>query len=146
MSYFHEKIILGLAGLASSSVALLGAVMVADEAMRYFYATASIAILTAVFLALVFRRTDETIRLVIGRCGLSILSGIFGTRWAIHYFQLQQTDADIVLLMGLAGVVTIAGFLVGFALLKIINRKASQIAEKIADKYIGVMDSEDDEL
>lgn len=145
MSYFHEKTILGFAGLLSWSVTTLGAVMVEDEALRYFYATFSISILTAFFMALVFRRTDETIRLVIGRCGLSILSGIFGTRFAIHYFKLEKTGADIVLLMGLSGIVTIAGFLIGFAFLKVINRKASQIANKIADRYVGAIDAEEDD-
>lgn len=55
MSYFHEKSILGFAGLLSWSVTTLGAVMVEDEALRYFYATFSISILTAFFMALVLR-------------------------------------------------------------------------------------------
>lgn len=145
MSYFHEKLLFGFCGFAAWSVTTLGAIMAEDEAMRYFYATFSISILTAFFMALVFRRADETIRLVIGRCGLSILSGVFGTRAAIYYFALEKTGADIVLLMGLAGVITMAGFLIGFAFLKIINRKAGQIGERLAEKYLGIDDEDDDE-
>lgn len=136
MSYFHEKILLGIGGVLASSIMALGAVLVEDAQLRYFYATCSVSILTAFFMALVFRKQDETIRLVIGRCGLSILAGVFGTKFVIHYFSLKLVNADVIALMGLAGGVTIAGFIVGFALLKVADRKSNSIAGVLLKKWL----------
>lgn len=136
MTYFHEKTIFGVCGVLTWSVSTLGAVLVEDEALRYFYATFSMSILTAFFMALVFRKADETIRLVIGRCGLSILAGVFGTRFLIHYFELERASTDVITLMGLSGVVTMAGFLVGFALLKVLDRKSNSLAGALLKRWL----------
>ncbi len=135
MTYTHEKFMMGFAGLFSSGVSALGAIVVNDDALKFLYMTLCVTTITSFFLALVFRRNHETIRMVVGRCGLAILGGVFGTRILLHHSTtLGQVD-DVIYILGIAGGVTIASFLVGYALLQIINQKASSIASTILSKW-----------
>lgn len=135
MTHFQEKAVLGVASIASSSVSALGAIMVGDDVLRYLYVTLTVSILTASFMALVFRRAHEGISVVVGRCGLSILGGVFGTRVLMTHFHIEAADRDIVYLMGLSGAVTIASFLVGVVILQLINKRATTIAERILARW-----------
>lgn len=134
MTYAQEKTILGLSTLASSAISAIGAIVVGDDVLKYLYVTMTVSAMTAGFMALVFRRQHDSIKPVVGRCGLSWLGGIFGTRVLMHHFHIQGADEDIIYLMGLSGGVTIASFLVGFAFLQLIAERASLIVERIAAK------------
>lgn len=134
MTYTQEKMTYGVAAITSAAASTLGAMMTEGES-RWFFVTMTSSILTACFLALIFKRADEGIRLVIGRAGLSILGGVLGSRWVVHQFDLSVVHQDIVALAGVSAGVTIAGFIVGYPLLQLVNAKSGTIAEKIFKKF-----------
>ena len=134
MTYTQEKITYGLAAMASAGMSTLGAILTDGES-RWLFVTITSSILTACFLALVFKRVDETIRIVIGRAGLSILGGVLGSRYIVHRYALTSAENDIVALAGVAAAVTIAGFIIGYPLLQLINSRSGTLAEKIFKKF-----------
>lgn len=134
MTYTQEKITYGLAAMASAAMATLGAVMSEGES-RWLFVTLTSSILTACFLALVFKRVDETIRIVIGRAGLSILGGVLGSHYIVRQYGLKIVDNDIVALAGVAAGVTMGGFIIGYPLLQLINAKSGTISQKIFKKF-----------
>lgn len=100
---------------------------------------------TAGFLVLVFKRSIDPIRIVVGRCGIALLGGIFLTKPTIHYFGLHAAADNAITLGGIASACSAAMFLVGFALLRLINRSSDRIASKIIDKWFpGLLDEEDE--
>ena len=135
MTYTQEKITYGIAAITSAAASTFGAVLTNGES-RWLFVTITTSILTACFLALVFKRVDEGIRIVIGRAGLSILGGVLGSRYIVHQYGLTIVDNDIVALAGVAAGVTMAGFLVGYPLLQLINAKSGKIADRIFKKFI----------
>lgn len=134
MTYTQEKITYGLAILSSAASSTAAAILSAGET-RWLCVTITSSILTSGFLALVFKRTDETIRLVIGRCGLSLLCGVLGSRYIVHRYGIEAVDNDIVALAGVAAGVTMAGFILGYPLLQLVNSKSGTLAEKIFKKF-----------
>jgi len=134
MTYTQEKITYGIAAITASAFSTLGAMMTEGES-RWFFVTFTSSILTACFLALIFKRVDEGIRLVIGRAGLSILGGILASRFIVDHFGLAIVHQDIVALAGVAAAVTIGCFIVGYPLLQLVNSKSGTIAEKIFKKW-----------
>lgn len=135
MTYTQEKITYGVAAITASGFSTLGAMMTEGES-RWFFVTFTASILTACFLALIFKRVDEGIRLVIGRAGLSILGGVLASRFLVDRFNLSVVHQDIVALAGVAAAVTIACFIVGYPLLQIINSKSGTIADRIFKKWM----------
>lgn len=103
---------------------------------RWIYITITASILTACFMALIFKRADESIRLVIGRSGLAILAGVLASRWAVHKFGIELVEGDVVALAGLAAGVTIGAFLIGYPLLQVVNEKSAGIVNAILTKYL----------
>ena len=134
MTYTQEKITYGLAAMASAGMSTLGAILTDGES-RWLFVTITSSILTACFLALVFKRVDETIRIVIGRAGLSILGGVLGSRYIVHRYAMTSAENDIVALAGVAAAVTIGGFILGYPLLQLINSRSGTLAEKIFKKF-----------
>ena len=135
MTYTGEKAIYGLATIGGSGLSALGAIMSQGEA-RYLYVTLAVSIVTAAFCAIVFKSRTENMRTVVGRCGLSILGGIFGTRYALHKEWLTVVDEDVIILGGQAIGVTIASFFVGFWVLHLLNRRGKDLADKVFAKWI----------
>lgn len=129
-----EKIVYGAAALTSSAASTVGAIMTEGDA-RWIYITITASILTACFMALIFKKTEESIRIVIGRSGLAILAGVLASRWMVHKFGIALVDGDVVALAGLAAAVTIGAFLIGYPLLQLINAKSGTIAKKVLDKF-----------
>ena len=130
MTTFHEKLFFGFITLTSTAFSTLGAIITAGEA-RWLYVTLATSSMTSGFLALMFKRSDETMRLVIGRCGLAILGGILVTRPLVHHLGFERlVDADIISLGGLSSLSCIGTFFVGHALLSIVEKQAPKIAEK----------------
>lgn len=134
MHQFAEKILYGASALASAAASTMGAIMTEGDT-RWFFVTVTASILTACFLALIFKKTEESIRIVIGRSGIAILCGVLLSRWMVHSFGIKMVDGDVVGLAGLAAAVTAGGFLVGFKLLHLINSKSDSLAKKIFDKW-----------
>jgi len=134
MTYTQEKITYGVGALASAAMSTVGAVL-SDGDVRWFCVTFTASILTACFLALIFKRVDEGIRLVIGRAGMAILGGVLASRYIVHHYGLKIVDNDVVALAGVAAGVTAVGFVVGYPLLQLINSKSGTLAEKIFKKF-----------
>lgn len=129
MNTFHEKLFFGTATLTSVGTSTLGALMTEGET-RWVFVTFTCSILTAAFMALMFKRSDEGVRLVIGRCGFSVLGGILATQPAAYYFKVDTVHTNIISLAALSSVVCIGFFFVGYAMLKIVEAKAPALAEK----------------
>lgn len=129
MNPFHEKILFGSAALTSAGTSTMGAMMTEGET-RWVFVTFTICILTASFLALMFKKSEESIRLVIGRCGFSVIGGILATQPAAHYLKVESVHTNVISLAALSSLVCIGFFFIGFAMLKIVEAKAPVIAEK----------------
>ena len=136
MNYTQEKFFLGIGSILSSGLSGLGAIMTDSDAVRYLYLTLSVCIITATFLALVFRKQAETMRVVIGRCGLAILGGVFGTRILMHHVDLSAANGDVIYLLGISSAVTIVCFLIGYVFLRIVEKRSSDIANSIFNKLV----------
>lgn len=135
MNSFHEKIFFGAVTLISTSFSTMGAIMTAGET-RWVYVTFAVSSLTSGFLSLMFKRADETIRLVIGRFGFAILGGILITKPAIHYLGFEQlAETDIISLAGLAAVCCIVTFFCGFLALQSFEKMAPAIVAKWFKKF-----------
>jgi hypothetical protein len=130
MNSFHEKVFFGVTSLLGTGFSMMGAIMTSGEA-RWLYVTLAASSMTSGFLALMFKRADETIRLSIGRCGFAILGGILATRPIVHKLGFDQlTETDIISLGGLSSLTCIGTFFVGYAFLLCIERSAPALAEK----------------
>lgn len=135
MSSFHEKIFFGCITLLSSGFSMVGAIMTDGDA-RWLYVTLASSSMTSGFLALMFKRAEETMRLVIGRCGFAILGGILATRPVVHSLGFEQvTETDIISLGGLSAATCIGTFFVGYAMLSCIEKAAPSLAEKWFRKF-----------
>lgn len=141
MTYTGEKMMLGVTSVSGGFVAAIGAIFTEGEA-KWLCVTLAISIVVASFLALVFKRADETIKVVVGRCGLSLIGGIFGTRYLLHTGVLKIVDNDMILLASQAAGVTIASFLIGYPLLQIINANGKTLADKIFSRWAPKIDGE----
>lgn len=129
MQSFHEKLLFGFASLTSAGMSTAGAIMT-DGETRWVFVTFTVSILTAAFLALMFKRAEENFRLVVGRCGISVLGGILVTQPVVHYFKIDSVHTNVISLAAVSGAVCIACFFVGFSLLKLIEAKSPALAEK----------------
>ena len=135
MNSFHEKIFFGLTTLASTGLSMIGAIITTGEA-RWIYVTLASSFMTSGFLALMFKKQDETIRLVIGRCGFAILAGIMATRPIVHHLGFEQlADTDIISLGGLASITCIVAFFCGFLALQSFERLAPQLVARWFKKF-----------
>lgn len=136
MTYTQEKIFFGLSSLVSSALFGMGAILSEGHETRWIYVTLACSIITASFLALIFKKVDETMRIVVGRSGMSILGGIFGSKAVVTHFGWEAPNSDVVVLGGVAVSCCIFAFIIGYALLHVVNRKSSDIANKILDKWL----------
>lgn len=130
LDYFHEKLLFGALSVISSSFLWMGAIMTTGES-RWLYLTAAASIMMSGFLSLVFRRPDESIRLVIGRAGIATLGGIFGTKFVVHHYDLGIAIEDGINLAGIASLVCVTVFFVGIKALNILSTRADSILEKL---------------
>lgn len=136
MNTFHEKVFFGLTTLATTGFSMIGAIMTTGEA-RWLYVTFAASSMTSGFLALMFKRSDETIRLVVGRCGFAILGGILATKPIVHHLGFESlVDTDIISLGGLSSITCIITFFVGVAALTILERAAPELAAKWFKKLV----------
>ena len=135
MAYCHDKILFGITSALSGSILWIGAVFTDGEA-RWLYLTAAASIMMAGFLSLVFRRPTESIRLVIGRAGIAILGGIFGTRLLVHNFDLGEMAADGINLAGIATIACAITFFAGIRALNILAKRSNALIDRVLDAAI----------
>lgn len=129
MNPLHEKIMFGGTVLASSATSAAGAMLTTGET-RWLFVTFTVSFLMSGFLALMFKKTSETIQLVVGRCGFSIFGGILATHPIVKAFGIITAETDVIALAGISSLVCIITFFVGFRMLRIIENRAPELAEK----------------
>ncbi len=130
MNSFHEKLFFGFTTLVSTGCSTLGAILSTGET-RWLYVTLASSSMTSGFLALMFKRTEETMRLVVGRCGFAILGGVLATRPIVHHLGFEKVaDTDIISLGGLSSATCVGTFFLGYSILRLLEQNAPGIAEK----------------
>lgn len=134
MNPFHDKLFFGASVLTGAAFSTLGAVLTEGES-RWLFATLTASIMMSAFLALMFKKSEEAILAVVGRCGFAVFGGIFMTRPVVHFLRLEEeVYKDIISLAGMASLVCIGTFFVGYALLKLLEIKSPAIAKVIYKK------------
>jgi hypothetical protein len=136
MTWLQEKVFFAGSVIAASFVSWLGA-LAADPSARWVYVTLSASMLFSAFLSLVFRKPDEGISLVVGRCGIAIIGGVFGTRLGIGFFDVQTAYTDVIYLAGVSNIFCGAAFLIGIAFLRAVDQSSDHVARRILDWLIG---------
>ncbi len=130
MPPIHEKILFGFTLLASAASSAAGAALTQGET-RWFFVTFAASFLMSGFLALMCKKPEETIQLVVGRCGFAIMGGIFLSKPVVHYTGLIAiTTADAIALAGVSSGVCFVMFFIGYAGLRLIETRSPAIAEK----------------
>lgn len=128
--YYQEKIFFALSSLVSSLFFGLGAIF-SEGDVRWLFVTMGVSTLGSSFLSMTFRRQNESIRVVIGRCGITILAAIFGSKAAVHYWQLKVVNEDIALLGAVTLAVTIIAYFPGHSLFKSLDRNSTNIGSTL---------------
>ena len=134
MNALDEKVMFGSTLLASSASSLVGAILTTGDE-RWLFVTFTVSFLMSGFLALMFKRSQETIQLVVGRCGFSIFGGIFATHPIVKWAGITTAQTDVIALAGVSSCVCIATFFVGFYILKLLETHGPAIAEKWFRKF-----------
>ena len=130
MSAIQDKIMFGFATLCAAVSAGTGAHFTAGET-RWFFVTLASSFLMSGFLALMCKKPEETIQLVVGRCGFAVMGGILATKPVVHFMGLAETTmTDAVDLAGASAGVCFVTFFVGFDFLRIVESQAPEIAQK----------------
>jgi len=143
MNCTQERVIYGMGNIFASTFFTLGAIFNPGEA-RWIFVTLASAVLMSSMMSLTFKRSDETIRLVIGRGGISIMCGIFVSKPLVWWFGIHSAETDIVILGACAALSSIFGFVLGFAGLEYLIKKSDSIAKRFIDaKVDGWMPPED---
>jgi len=138
MNYTHEKIFLGIFSLASSGMCTVGAIISTGDT-RWFCVTLAVSLITSCLLALMFKKPDETIQLVAGRCGISILGGVFLTKLVAWYFNITIIHTDVVALGGLTCAVCIGVYILGFKALRYLEKRSDFLAKKFIDGKVSAI-------
>ena len=122
--YCSEKLLYGSATIVTTTLCGIGAI-VNDADQRWIYVTLAIGVMCSAFLALVFRKERETMKITVGRCGLSIMGSVFGSPLVVHFYKINGTEDNVLLLAGIAMSVCIASFFIGFAFLRMLDKNSN---------------------
>lgn len=131
-TYAHEKLMFGLPAMISSSLFSLGAIMTSGE-VRWIYVTLAVGVMTSSFLSLLFKKDDETIRIIVGRCGLSIMLSIVGSKVVVYFYQIARVEEDVILLSGISMGVCIFAYFLGHSFLRALNKNADSQGKGMLD-------------
>ena len=129
---FHEKLASGCATLVASGIAYIGAILT-DGEVRWVCITLASSILMAMFTAVIVRAPNETMKVTLCRAGVSIMAGCLGTRELLLRWGLDAFEHDAIRLAGAAAGMTIAGMVLGYPLLLLLNSKGKDLAKKALD-------------
>lgn len=138
MHHVPEKLLFGFASLTSTALCSIGAIMTAGE-QRWIYVTLAIGIMCSAFLALMFRKENESIRITVGRCGLSVMGSMFGSPLVVHFYKISDAENNILHLAGIAMLVCIGSFFIGYAFLKSLDRNSGTIGGSVTQFLIAVV-------
>jgi uncharacterized membrane protein len=130
MHYHHEKFIFGLASFTSSLLCSMGAIMTSGE-LRWIYVTFAVGIITSSFLALMCRKESESIKVTIGRSGISIMLSMVGSKAVVHYYKAQEIANDVLILSAIAMGICIFGYFVAHSFIKALDRNSGSIGSEL---------------
>lgn len=131
MNWFHDKLILLTSSILTSLTAFMGSLMADDQTTRYLLVSFGASTLASAFMAIGFRREEETTKLVVGRCGISIFLGMAIVKAALHYWGLGWLQEDVVALLLATGVSTMMAFLIGYEMLALIGKNSTPITQQL---------------
>jgi hypothetical protein len=130
-TYYHEKLIFTAAAVISSGIMYIGAIMTTGDS-QWLFATGSVSVLVSAFLSLTFRRSSESIRVVIGRCGITILLSVFGTRFVVYYCKLAEVTKDDMMMLGaITMAVCLAAYFPGHSMIRGLDRQSNSIGQSL---------------
>lgn len=132
MNYFQEKITLSVSSIIATALASYAAV-ISTGAVQWFCITLAVSFITSVLLSLTFRQFGETMSLVASRCGISMLGGIFITKYLSLEFEINVIHTDLVAFAGLTSLITTVMFIFGYKVLRILERRSNYLASRFVD-------------
>ena len=140
MNWFQEKIFSSATIAFSSGVLWLGTILTTGD-IRWIYATGAASLMTSGFVGLALRKDADNVRILIARTGIGFLGGVFGTKIILHYFTSlddvrASTDADLILLSGVATIVAAGTHIFGYAIIKSADDSAQNVASRIVEKLL----------
>ena len=135
MSFAQDRILFTITWLGSIVSSYAG-IAVSPAEQRWFFITLCAAFVTSGFLTLGLKGDGETIRVIIGRAGVSLLFGIFVTYPVVNYFGWESAHTSLVALGGIASLVTGVGFLFGYTGLEVLMRRRAAYTEKLIKKWM----------
>lgn len=143
MNWFQEKLFYSATVFLSSGCLWLGTILTTGD-IRWLYATGAASLMTSGFVGLALRKDGDSIRILISRTGLGFMGGVFGTKIILHHFSsLKQvklsTDTDLILLCGVATIVSMVTHIIGYAIIKSADDSAQNIASRLLDRLLSLI-------
>jgi hypothetical protein len=135
MNFTQEKILYGVSNYSASVILYFAAILSPVES-RWALVTLASSLAVSCSLTLTFKGMDETIRLIIGRASLAILSGIFLTKPTVWFFAITTAHTDVIALGGVSAACCAFGFILGYAGLNYLMKKSDAIAKRFIDGKI----------
>jgi hypothetical protein len=101
--------------------------------------TMAVSILVACFLSLGFRKPTESIKVVIGRAGITLVAGVFGTRALVHFLALDHVNDDVFLLGAFSAAVSLVAYFPGHGLIKSLDRETISLGGLLKDVILALL-------
>lgn len=139
MSFAQERILFTLSWLGAISGSF-GGLAVSQEEQRWFFVTCIVAFATSGFLTLGLKGDKETIRVILGRSGIALLTGVFATWPVVDYFNIESAHTSMISLGGICSLTTSVGFVFGLAILEAVIKRRSAYIDKALKKYLVIDD------
>lgn len=130
-NYYQDKVVLTLSAIVSSFISTVVGLASAESDIRWACMTVAVSILVSCFLSLSFRRPTESIKVVIGRAGITLVAGVFGTRALVHYYALKVVNEDIFLLGAVSSAVCIVAYFPGHSLIKSLDKESNNFGSML---------------
>lgn len=130
MTYYQEKFFFGISSFISSALFGMGAIMTSGES-RWVFVTLAVSLFTSTFLALLCRAPGETIKVVVGRSGITVMLAIFGSRALVLHYALDAVEKDVLLLGGLTFAISIAAYFIGHSFVRSLDRSSNRISDRL---------------
>jgi len=138
MTPYLEKLLIGFGGMVSSSTLALGAIMTTGE-LRWIYVTLAVGMMTSVFLTLLLKRPTDTVQVIIGRCGLSIMFSMVGSKLVVHFYKITGADSDVVILSAITMGVCVVGYTLGHNFVRMLARNSEKESSKLFDMVMSMI-------
>jgi len=140
MNWFQEKLFYSATVMLSSGCLWLGTILSVGD-VRWLYATGAASLMTSGFVGLALRKDGDSIRILISRTGIGFVGGVFGTKLVLHWFSALdhirvQSETDLILLCGIATLVSIVSHTLGYSIIKSADDSAANIASRLLDRLL----------